>query len=116
PEADDGAGHFRASLAIIAARHADPGLSASAIAAAVGLSDRQLSRVFAAEGTSVPRAVMEARLDAGRALLASPGMASMAMSEVAARAGFASQAQFSRSYRERFGVSPLRHRRELLAG
>lgn len=111
--ADDGAGHLRAALAVIAARHSDPGLSAPGIAAAVGLSERQLSRVFAAEGTSVPRAVLDARLDAAQSLLIA---AALPMAEIAARTGFASQAQFSRSYRERFGASPLKHRRELLAG
>ncbi|WP_413248734.1 AraC family transcriptional regulator [Sinomonas flava] len=112
----DGAGHFRAALAVIRARHAEPTLGAAGIAAAVGLSERQLSRVFSAEGTSVPGAIMEARLDAAHALLVDPRHAALPMSEIAASAGFASQAQFSRSYRQRHGVAPLRHRRELLAG
>lgn len=111
--ADDGGGHFRAALAVIRARHADPSLGAAGIAAAIGLSERQLSRIFAAEGTSVPRAVLDARLDAAQSLLT---VATLPMAEVATRTGFASQAQFSRSYRQRYGLPPLRHRRELLAG
>lgn len=111
--ADDGGGHFRAALAVIRARHADPSLGAAGIAAAIGLSERQLSRIFAAEGTSVPRAVLDARLDAAQSLLT---VATLPMAEVATRTGFVSQAQFSRSYRQRYGLPPLRHRRELLAG
>lgn len=110
----DGAGHFRAALAVISARHADPALGAASIATALGVSDRQLSRVFAHEGTSVPGAVMDVRLEAASRLLMAPEHAALPMAEVAARTGFASQAQFSRSYRARFGLPPLRHRRELL--
>ncbi|BCT77640.1 AraC family transcriptional regulator [Sinomonas cyclohexanicum] len=114
--AHDGAGHFRASLAVIAARHSDPALDAASIAAAVGVSERQLSRIFSSEGTSVPSAVMDARLAVANRLLMAPEHADLPMAEVAARTGFASQAQFSRSYRQRYGLPPLRHRRELLAG
>lgn len=114
--AHDGAGHFRAALAVIAARHSDPTLGSATIAAAVGVSERQLSRIFASEGTSVPSAVMDARLSSAHAVLTDSRHAALPIAEVAGRAGFASQAQFSRSYRERFGMPPLRHRRELLAG
>jgi AraC-like DNA-binding protein len=107
-------GHVAAADAFIAAHLADPDLTAGRIAAAVGISERQLSRLFAESGRSIPQAVLEARLAAVRSSLADPAQARMPLSEVAARFGFASQASFSRSYRAHFGTTPLRDRRMLL--
>ena len=89
------------------AAHLHEDLSASRIAAAIGYSERHLSRLFAASGQSVPQAVLAARLDAARRALThsrSP------LAEIAAQHGFASQAHFSRSYRARFGTTPSQDR------
>jgi len=80
---------------------ADPALGAAQIAAAIGISERHLSRVLAAGGTSVPRLVRSRRLEVARAMLArSPAP----VAEVAARCGFTSAAYFSHAFRERFGL------------
>jgi AraC-like DNA-binding protein len=92
---------------------ADPGLGAAQIAAAIGVSERHLSRVLAAGGTTVPRLVRSRRLELAYALLAGnglagpgPGRPSLAPSvaEVAARCGFTSVTYFSHAFRERFGL------------
>lgn len=106
--------HLTAAHAYIAAHLHEQDLSAGRIAAAVGYSERQLSRLFAESGQSVPQAILAARLDAARRALADSAHARTPLAEVAARQGFASQAHFSRSYRARFGTTPLRDRRELL--
>jgi AraC-like DNA-binding protein len=80
----------------------DPRLSAGEIAAAIGISERQLSRVFAAGGTSVPRHILTRRLDLARTLLAGPAPDPVA--DVAARCGFTSAAYFSHVFRAHFGV------------
>lgn len=54
-------GRLAAAYAYIAAHLSDQDLSASRTAAAVGYSERQLSRVFADSGQSVPQAVLAAR-------------------------------------------------------
>jgi AraC-like DNA-binding protein len=100
-------GDLAAAHAHIAAHLADQDLSASRIAAAIGYSERHLSRLFARSGQSVPQAVLTARLDAARRLLAEP----ISLAEVASRSGFASQAHFSRTYRARFGTTPCKDRR-----
>jgi AraC-like DNA-binding protein len=105
------AGHLAAAQTFIAARLADPRLSAGRIAAALGVSERQLSRIFAGAGTSVPRAILDARLEAARQQLLSPAASRTPLGGVAAQLGFASQAHFSRRYKEKFGVSPLQDRR-----
>lgn len=100
-------GDLAAAHAYIAAHLAEQDLSASRIAAAIGYSERHLSRLFARSGQSVPQAVLTARLDAARRLLAEP----ISLAEVATRSGFASQAHFSRTYRARFGTTPCHDRR-----
>lgn len=100
-------GDLAAAHAYIAAHLADQDLSASRIAAAIGYSERHLSRLLARSGQSVPQAVLTARLDAARRLLTEP----ISLAEVAARSGFASQAHFSRTYRARFGTTPCKDRR-----
>ncbi|GAA4773421.1 helix-turn-helix domain-containing protein [Citricoccus nitrophenolicus] len=105
------AGHLAAAQAFISLQSADPQLSARRIAAAVGISERQLSRIFAEGGTSVPRAILNARLEAVRQQLLSPAASRIPLSALALQQGFASQAHFSRVYKEKFGLSPLQDRR-----
>jgi AraC-like DNA-binding protein len=93
--------HRAAARSYIADHLTDPDLGAAQIAAAVGISERQLSRVLAADGTSVPRHILIRRLDLARSLLAGPDPGSVA--EVAARCGFTSAAYFSHAFRSRFG-------------
>jgi AraC-like DNA-binding protein len=105
------AGDLAAAHAFIAAHLHEQDLSASRIAAAIGYSARHLSRLFAGSGQSVPQAVLNARLDAARRVLAEP----VTLAEIAARHGFVSQAHFSRTYRARFGTTPRQDRAELRA-
>lgn len=104
------AADLAAAHAFIAAHLHEQDLSAGRIAAAIGYSERHLSRLFAKSGQSVPQAVLTARLDAARRMLAEP----ITLAEVAARNGFVSQAHFSRTYKARFGVTPRQDRREFL--
>ncbi len=87
----------------------DPGLSASHVAAATGISDRHLSRAFAAAGTSLPQFVLARRLERARGLLVSGERRTIA--DVAARCGFGSAAYFSQAFRAHFGVRPADARR-----
>ena len=86
----------------------NPGLSADQIAAAIGISERQLSRVFAADGTSVPRHVLTRRLQLAYSILAAPpparGEAGETVADVAARCGFTSADYFSHVFRQHFGL------------
>ncbi|MCQ9165184.1 MULTISPECIES: AraC family transcriptional regulator [unclassified Arthrobacter] len=109
------AGHLEAAEAFIRTHYRRRELSVPGIATAIGLSERQLSRVFAASGRSVPQAILAARLEGARRLLGTAALGHLPISDIASRCGFSSQAQFARSYRDLFGVPPLRHRRELLA-
>jgi AraC-like DNA-binding protein len=93
--------HRAAACSVIEEHLTDPGLGAGRVAAAIGISDRQLSRVFAADGTSVPRYILSRRLELAHAMLASMRTATVA--DIAARCGFTSAAYFSHVFRDHFG-------------
>jgi AraC-like DNA-binding protein len=102
PQAARPAAYRAAARAFIEERLTDPGLGADQVAAAIGVSERHLSRIFAADGASVPRYVLSRRLELARAMLAS-GQGPDSVAEVAARCGFVSTSYFSHVFRGRFG-------------
>lgn len=81
----------------------DPHLSAETTAAAVGLSTRHLSRVFAAAGTGFSQYVLGRRLEHARTLLESPAAMTLTVADVAHRCAFASGTHFSSAFKTRFG-------------
>jgi len=95
--------HRAAARAFIEDHVADPTLSAADIAAGTGISERHLSRVFAAAGTSVPRHILARRLDAAYSVLTTDK--TLRTADVAACCGFTSVAYFSHTFRTRFGVT-----------
>ncbi|GIM90202.1 AraC family transcriptional regulator [Paractinoplanes toevensis] len=100
--ADPGTVHLANARAFIEDHLTDPGLSASRVAAGIGISERHLSRAFAATGTSLPQFVLVRRLERARGLLV--GRPRTTIAEVAARCGFGSAAYFSQAFRAHFGV------------
>jgi AraC-like DNA-binding protein len=100
PRAGRPAAHRAAACAFIEEHLADPGLGAGQVATAIGVSERQLSRVFAAAGTSVPRYILVRRLELAYAAL-SAGRGTVA--DTAASCGFISDTYFSHAFRARFG-------------
>jgi AraC-like DNA-binding protein len=109
------AAHRAAAHCYIEEHLTSPGLSADEVAAAAGISGRQLSRVFAAVGTSVPGHILARRLQRAYSILAAPPPAqartTQTVADVAARCGFTSASYFSHVFRQRYGLcaSDLRH-------
>lgn len=106
------AAHRAAARAYIEAHLGDPGLTAARIADAVGISARHLSRVFAEDGTSVPRYVLGRRLERAHDLLSDP--AATGVADAARACGFTAMPHFSHAFRTRYGVRAgdvLRHAR-----
>ena len=84
------------------------GLSLVEIADHVGLSRRQIERLFRQEmGRSPARYYLEIRLDRARHLLI---QSSMPVVEVAIACGFVSASHFSKCYREVYNKSPQQER------
>jgi AraC-like DNA-binding protein len=107
PSAARTAAHRAAACLYIGEHLTDQNLGAGQVAAAIGLSERQLSRIFAADGTSVPRHILTRRLALAYQLLASEspatGHTAPTIAGIAARSGFTSAAYFSHAFRAHFG-------------
>jgi AraC-like DNA-binding protein len=95
------------------ARLADPGFGSPQLADALGISSRYLQAVFAEAGTTPSRFLLARRLEAAAVRLRRPGKA-CSITDVAFGCGFNDLSYFSRSFRRRFGLSPLAYR--LLGG
>ncbi|MBB2947081.1 AraC-like DNA-binding protein [Actinoplanes lutulentus] len=102
PGHEVGAAHLANAHAFIDDHLTEIGLNAPRVAGAIGVSERHLSRLFAASGVSLPRFVLSRRLERAHALLtASPGAT---IAGVAAACGFGSATHFSHAFRARFGL------------
>ena len=106
------AGHLLAAKAYISEHLDDEDLHAQGIAREVGISERHLRRLFAAQDESITDYVLARRLDRARQALLDPRLRGCTVAETAYRCGFASHAHFSRVFKQRFGVTPS----ELLRG
>ena len=114
-ERDPSAAHRATALTYIEQNLFDAALSADTVAAAIGLSTRHLSRVFAVTGTGFPKYVLGRRLEAARRLLEKPAAISMTIAEVAHDCGFVSAAHFSSAFTTHFGETASDVRREAAA-
>ncbi len=82
----------------------------SAVAKAVFLSPRQVSRIVAAEyGCTLPQLVNAKKLDAAQMLLCNT---CMSVSEIAAKVAPGAENYFYQLFKKRFGVSPLQYRKK----
>jgi AraC-like DNA-binding protein len=104
--AGDARSQLRAAQSFIERHLTDRDLSAGRVAAAVGISERQVSRVFGEYG-GVARWITDRRLDLAGELLAAARPGAVTVGDVARRCGFASQSYFARAFRQRFARTPL---------
>ena len=103
PRAGDPGSQFEAAASFIRRNLVDPTLSAGRVAAALGVSERQVSRIFSPHG-GVARWITDQRLERARHRLTSG--AGRSVSQVARQCGFSSPSYFARVFKQRFGVSP----------
>lgn len=90
----------------------DRDLGLGKIAAEVGISERQLGRIFAETNTTVGRYVLQQRLNCAKDALSERVQDGLSIGDIGKRFGFASPSHFSRTFRERFGMTPLQWRKE----
>lgn len=107
--------HLARIEALVRRDLSDPALTAAGAAAATGISERYLHALFRDAGQSFGAWVRALRLEAGRAALADPGNRG-SIAAIAYACGFADQAQFSRSFRDAFGIAPRAYRARRQAG
>ncbi|MBV7378525.1 GlxA family transcriptional regulator [Maritimibacter dapengensis] len=102
--------HLSRAIDLMKSRIDDP-IPQSAIAREIGVSPRQLERLFGKYlNTSPKKYFMELRLDRARHLLL---QTEMSTTEIAVACGFQSPGHFSRVYRTAFGVTPMMQRGRL---
>jgi AraC family transcriptional regulator, positive regulator of tynA and feaB len=80
------------------------------IADAHSISERQLHRLFLSTGYTVCGWIRQNRLDRCAANLRNPALADRNITAIALEHGFKDSAQFSRLFRETFGVAPRAYR------
>ncbi|MDR7328567.1 helix-turn-helix transcriptional regulator [Corynebacterium guangdongense] len=96
---------------VIERSFADPTLTVTDIAAAVGISERQLSRAFAEQDSSLAGYLRARRVALAQSLLVDARHRDTSIAEVAARCGFSSQSAFTRVFKELTGQPPLQWRK-----
>jgi len=99
-------GSLSRAKAFILQHLTDEGLDCDLVSRAVGLSTRQLARVFELEGVSISRYIWGCRLERCRIDLQSSSLRHLAVNEIAFRWGFNHIPHFCRTYKSRFGETP----------
>jgi AraC-like DNA-binding protein len=89
----------------------DSGLSPAMIAAAHHISLRSLHQLFHDEGLTVAGWIRRRRLECCRRDLSDPALAPRPVAAIAARWGFSSPGDFSRTFRAVHGLPPAEYRR-----
>lgn len=92
----------------------DQRLSCEAIAAAHGISQRYLRKVFEGSSTTVSEWIWSRRLEQAKRDLADPLLAHVSVTGIGFDVGFKDAAHFSRAFRSRFDMSPREWRNSML--
>src|SRR6478736_8665952 len=81
-------------------------LSVGAVAAHLGLTPRNLQRLFESEGTTFSEFLLLQRLSRAHRMLTEPRLAQNPVGSIAYDAGFGDLSYFNRSFKRRFGMTP----------
>jgi AraC-like DNA-binding protein len=87
-------------------RLAEPGLTASQVAAGVGCSLRSLHRALAAQHTTFAQLLVAERLARARQMLANPALRHVGAGEIGRRVGLLDPSHFARLCRRHLGTTP----------
>jgi acetamidase/formamidase/AraC-like DNA-binding protein len=90
----------------------DSDITPARVAQLEGISERYLQKLFEATGDNFTHYLRERRLQRCWSDLANPAEAHRSVSDIAFGCGFSDAAHFSRSFRDRFGLSPKAFRQQ----
>lgn len=97
-------------LAEIRAGYCNPAFSASAVARKVGMSVSYVQKILYETGATFSERVAELRLNRAREMLSDPRHDRLKVIDIALECGFGDVSYFNRSFRQRFGASPVHFR------
>ncbi len=95
-----------AILRAIESRSENPDLSATTVAALLGITARYVHLLLEETGKSFTHHVLERRLEKAAALLRDPRRQAYRIADIAAESGFTDLSYFNRAFRRRFGATP----------
>jgi AraC-like DNA-binding protein len=102
---------MRSALTFVELSLFDPGLTASAVAAAQGISRRRLDMLFrSAIDVPIAAHILNRRLALTASFLLNPRRADQTVAQIAHATGFTDPAHFTRTFKRRYGCSPGRWR------
>jgi AraC-like DNA-binding protein len=102
---------MRSALTFVELSLFDPGLTASAVAAAQGISRRRLDILFrSALDAPIAAHILNRRLALTASFLLNPRRADQTVAQIAQAVGFTDPAHFTRTFKRRYGCSPGRWR------
>ena len=107
--ADEAHGHAALRSRVLGAireRHAEPGLTARAVALALGISERGLHRCLMGSGSSFAQALAAHRMAAARRMLADRRFDRLTVAEIGCRVGLLDASHFVRQCRRQLGATP----------
>jgi AraC-like DNA-binding protein len=107
------AARLRTAKAYIIENSTRRDLSIGAVAAHLGLTPRNLQRLFESEGTTFSEFLLAQRLARAHRMLTEPRLAQSAVGVIAYDAGFGDLSYFNRSFKRRYGATPRAIRNEL---
>jgi AraC family transcriptional activator of tynA and feaB len=88
----------------------DPGLDVDTVSRAVGLSTRYIHKLFSSEPEPLMKWVWAERIEGACKEIEQTALRRKAISQIGFSWGFSGAAHFSRSFRNRYGVSPVEYR------
>jgi AraC-like DNA-binding protein len=107
------AARLQAAKGFIIRQIARHDLSATSVAAHLGVTPRYVHMLFESEGLSVTNFIVEQRLVRAHQMLLDPRMKERTISAIAFAAGFGDLSHFNRSFRRHFGNAPSDTRRAI---
>ncbi|AIR90696.1 transcriptional regulator FeaR [Pseudomonas cremoricolorata] len=102
--------HLHEVQALIQQRLDSLRLSPASLADELGISSRQLYRLFEARGDSVCRYILRERLRRAAQDLRNPACMHRSITDIGAAWGFADSAHFSKTFKKQMGVTPRDYR------
>lgn len=103
-------GRLVRALRFIRARCTDEDLTRDQVAAHVGVSIRTLNRLLGQQGESLASLIVKTRLTLAKRMLSDADRDDVSIAVIAYDAGFADPTNFSRLFKQKYGLPPARYR------